>query len=102
MGIFKVESGMLKKNRLFFKDYDGSLIEVPTKKVFVKNKDLKKLMRASDENPQLEEHYRDVEINQCAVAHGYAGVSEVPLKDLCRNTKQYLDVNRPGGAGTVT
>ena len=27
--IFKVENGMLKKNRLFFKDYDGSLIEVP-------------------------------------------------------------------------
>ena len=27
--IMKVENGLLTKNRMFFKDYDGSLIEVP-------------------------------------------------------------------------
>ena len=44
--IFKVENGLLRKNRLFFKDYDGSLIEVPQKKVLVKTKELRKLLRA--------------------------------------------------------
>jgi hypothetical protein len=27
--ILKVDKQMLKKNRLFFKDFDGSIIEVP-------------------------------------------------------------------------
>ena len=36
---------MLKKNRLFFKDFDGSLIEVPQKKVFVRTKELKQIKR---------------------------------------------------------
>ena len=98
--IFKVENGMLKKNRLFFKDYDGSLIEVPIKKVFVKSKDLKKLMRAADDNPELESHYRDKEVEKCAVATGYAGIGEVPIKDLCKNTKNFLDFNR-GGVGAT-
>ena len=32
---------MLKMNRLFFKDFDGSIIEVPQKKIFVRTKELK-------------------------------------------------------------
>ena len=39
--ILKIEKGMLKKNRLFFKDFDGSIIEVPQKKIFVRTKELK-------------------------------------------------------------
>lgn len=39
--IFKIEKQMLKMNRLFFKDFDGSIIEVPQKKIFVRTKELK-------------------------------------------------------------
>ena len=43
--ILKLEKKMLKTNRLFFKDYDGSIIEVPQKKIFVRTKELKQLKR---------------------------------------------------------
>ena len=55
---------------------------------------------ATDDNPELEDNYRDKEINQCAIASGYAGVGEIPIRDLCKATKSYLDVNRGGVAAT--
>ena len=43
--ILKIDKGMLKKNRLFFKDFDGSIIEVPQKKIFVRTKELKEIRK---------------------------------------------------------
>jgi len=41
----------LYKNRLFFKDFDGSLIEVPQKKIALNTLDLKKVkMQKRDNN----------------------------------------------------
>lgn len=40
---------MLKKNRLFFKDFDGSIIEVPQRKIVVAASDLKKIKRLGQE-----------------------------------------------------
>jgi trehalose-6-phosphatase len=39
----------LKKNRLFFKDFDGSIIEVPQRKIVVAASDLKKIKRLGQE-----------------------------------------------------
>lgn len=47
--IFKIEQNVLKKSRLFFKDFDGSIIEVPQRKVVVAISDLKKIKRLSQE-----------------------------------------------------
>lgn len=35
---------------MFFKDFDGSIIEVPQKKVVVRKRDLKRLARQNDKN----------------------------------------------------
>ena len=43
--IFKIHEQKLKMNRLFFKDFDGSIIEVPQKKIFVRTKELKHLKK---------------------------------------------------------
>lgn len=47
--IFKIENEVLKKNRLFFKDFDGSIIEVPQRKIVVAASDLKKIKRLGQE-----------------------------------------------------
>merc|ERR1719264_1932821 len=43
--LFKIEKDMLKQNRLFFKDYDGSIIEGTQKKLFVRTKELKHIKK---------------------------------------------------------
>lgn len=47
--IFKIDKNVLKKSRLFFKDFDGSIIEVPQRKIIVATSDLKKIKRHSHE-----------------------------------------------------
>jgi hypothetical protein len=61
--ILKIEKEILKKNRLFFKDHDGSLIEVPQVKVTVKGGELRKIKkRAKDQGATLfGEHANDGE-----------------------------------------
>ena len=61
--ILKIEKEILKKNRLFFKDHDGSLIEVPQVKVTVKGGELRKIKkRAKDQGTTLfGEHANDGE-----------------------------------------
>jgi hypothetical protein len=61
--ILKIEKDILKKNRLFFKDHDGSLIEVPQAKVTVKGGELRKIKkRAKDQGATLfGEHANDGE-----------------------------------------
>lgn len=46
--IFKIEKEILKRSRLFFKDFDGSIIEVPQKRLIVRKKDLKHLARRAE------------------------------------------------------
>lgn len=46
--ILKVEqlptgANIVKKSRMFFKDFDGSLIEVPQRKIILKDHELRKL-----------------------------------------------------------
>ena len=44
--VYNVETGgEIKKNRLFFKDFDGSIIEVPQRKVTLVTHELKKLRK---------------------------------------------------------
>ena len=61
--ILKIEKEILKKNRLFFKDHDGSLSEVPQVKVTVKGGELRKIKkRAKDQGATLfGEHANDGE-----------------------------------------
>jgi len=47
--IFKIEKDMIKQNRMFFKDYDGTLIEVDTPKVYAKTKELRKIKKRAEE-----------------------------------------------------
>lgn len=35
ISIYKIEDGSIMKNRLFFKDFDGGIIEVPQRKVIL-------------------------------------------------------------------
>ena len=106
INIFKVEDGLLKKNRIFFKDYDGSVIEVPTKKVLVKQKELRKLKKAFEEgdpNNGIDKSFKSKNISNAMVAHGYGEMAEVPITDLIQNTKNFqegnplnLDGSQPG------
>lgn len=43
--IFKIENNLIKRNRMFFKDYDGTLIELNVPKRIVKTKDLRKIKK---------------------------------------------------------
>ena len=48
-------------------------------------------MKADDDGYNgLEGTYKDKETSSAVIAHGYGQVSEVPLKDLCNNTKNFL------------
>ena len=87
--ILKIEKKMLKKSRLFFKDFDGSIIEVPQKKIFVRTKELKQLKRlnthggmsvygANDDDPT----------NQNA---------QLDVHTLCRNTNEWIRNHRAIG-----
>lgn len=78
--ILKIEKGLLKQNRLFFKDFDGSIIEVPQKKIFVRTKELKHLKRMS--------------------AHGGAtiyGENDFTINQLCKNTNEWIRNHRAIG-----
>lgn len=78
--IMKIEKKMLKKNRFFFKDFDGSLIEVPQKKIFVRTKELKQVRRLGN--------------------HGGAtvyGEEQVEIPALCRNTQDWVRNHRAVG-----
>ncbi len=48
--ILKIQNAILYKNRLFFKDFDGSLIEVPQSKIALNQKDLKKVKMMKRDN----------------------------------------------------
>ena len=82
--ILKIEKGMLKKNRLFFKDFDGSIIEVPQKKIFVRTKELKQIKRMNTTggvnvyyDEKTEQHFE--------------------LNGLCRNTNDWIRGHRAVG-----
>lgn len=47
--MYAIENSCLIKNRLFFKDFDGSIIEVPQKKVMVQTHELKKIRKEASE-----------------------------------------------------
>ena len=83
--IMKVDKKMLKKSRLFFKDFDGSIIEVPQKKIFVRTKELKELKRLHKEG--------------AASVYGEIGVDgEVDIPQLCKNTNHWIRNHRAVGA----
>ena len=46
MKLFKIEKSCLKFNRMFFKDFDGALREVPQKRVWLNDIELNKLLKA--------------------------------------------------------
>lgn len=46
MKIYKIEKAALKFNRMFFKDFDGALREVPEKRVWLNDPELNKLLKA--------------------------------------------------------
>jgi len=48
--IIKIEKQILKRYRLFFKDFDGSIIEVPQTQTILKKRDLKRLARLNDKD----------------------------------------------------
>ena len=76
----KIEKKLLKKNRLFFKDFDGSIIEVPQKKIFVRTKELKHLRKMA--------------------THGGASVfgeEQVEVHELCKNTNAWIRNHRAVG-----
>ena len=47
MKIFKIENDGLKFNRMFFKDFDGALREVPQKRIWLNDIELNKLLECS-------------------------------------------------------
>ena len=71
-----VDKDMLKMNRLFFKDFDGSIIEVPQKKIYVRTKELKHIKR----------QHRAGSVN-------VYGDTEATLATLCKNTNHFLRGN---------
>lgn len=79
--ILKIEKKMLKKNRLFFKDFDGSIIEVPQKKVFVRTKELKQIKRQ----------------NTGGGVSVY-GDNQPEVNELCKNTNHWVRHHRAIGA----
>ena len=75
---------MLKKSRLFFKDFDGSIIEVPQKKIFVRTKELKELKKLHKEG--------------AASVYGDVGIDgEVDIPQLCKNTNAWIRNHRAVG-----
>ena len=82
--IMKVDKKMLKKSRLFFKDFDGSIIEVPQKKIYVRTKELKQLKRLHRDGAASV--YGEV---------GADGETDVPL--LCKNTNAWIRNHRAVG-----
>ena len=94
---------MLRKNRVFFKDYDGSLIEVPQKKVFVKTKELRKLMKAADDggtDGPLARRYGEADTTSAVIANAYGAFAGTPLRDLCENTRRFHKQHAPGGGSS--
>ena len=80
----KVDKKMLKKSRLFFKDFDGSIIEVPQKKIFVRTKELKELKRLHKEG--------------AASVYGEVGAEQdVDIPALCKNTNHWIRNHRAVG-----
>ena len=73
--MFKVDREMVKMHRLFFKDYDGSITEVPQKKIYVRIKELK--------------HLKKLGMHNGATAYGDKG-PEIGINQLCKNTNNYL------------
>lgn len=47
--LFTILDGIIMKNRLFFKDFDGSIIEVPQRKVALQTHELKKVRKEATE-----------------------------------------------------
>jgi len=50
INILKITNGVLYRNRMFFKDFDGSIIEVPQRKSILRKRDLKRLARQGDKD----------------------------------------------------
>ena len=68
-----MKGGLIKKHRLFFKDFDGSLLEVPQKKIFLKANELKNLKKQA---------YRQ----QASVY----GKIDVNIAVLCKKTHEFV------------
>ena len=108
--IFKVEQekdkdgheigpAVLRKSRVFFKDYDGSLLEVPQSKVLVKTKELRKLRKAAgDGDNDLAKTFRGSGTSSAVIAHAYGAYAEIPLSELCANTANFHKSQRDHNA----
>ena len=80
----KVDKKMLKKSRLFFKDFDGSIIEVPQKKIYVRTKELKELKKLHKDG--------------AASVYGEVGLDgENDIPQLCKNTNYWIRNHRAIG-----
>ena len=81
ISIFKIVEEKLKKNRLFFKDFTGSIVEVPQKKVYVRTKDLKHIKRMAN-----------------AGSVSVYGEHNMEIGFLCKNTNAFIRGHRAIGA----
>jgi len=80
--LLKVEKNLLKMNRLFFKDYDGSIIEVPQKKIYVRTKELK--------------HIKKMAMHGGATVYGDTD-DVTPIPKLCKATNFWIKNHRAIG-----
>lgn len=81
MKIYKVEQGALQYNRMFFKDYDGALRDVPQKrKSLLSDVDLNKLLKAEREG------------KACVY-----GDHDFTIMDLCQTTQRLNNVDNQFG-----
>ena len=75
--IFKIENNVIKRNRMFFKDYDGTLIELNIPKRIVKIQDLRKIKKRVGE--------------QLATLYGTHANDGNYLDELLKNTERTIN-----------
>jgi hypothetical protein len=75
--IFKIENNVIKRNRMFFKDYDGTLIELTIPKRIVKIQDLRKIKKRVGE--------------QLATLYGTHANDGNYLDELLKNTERTIN-----------
>ena len=75
--IFKIENNVIKRNRMFFKDYDGTLIELNIPKRIVKIQDLRKIKKRVGE--------------QLATLYGTHANDGKYLDELLKNTERTIN-----------
>jgi hypothetical protein len=84
INIYKIEEGQIMKNRLFFKDFDGSIIEVPQRKVILQTHELKKIRKEAGEGS----------------AHLYGGKNK-SLNNLVKSTYKKLKTQNAALGGRM-